>query len=259
MATIEPPQIRSRARSGTLVDTSGLCSCFMRSCIRQIFKTVTLVCWFSQPCSVCTQFLQKLFADGGYQGPIFRAAPAKVLPQDRIMQKSLTAKMPFKALVCREALMCRTAELGRSTFESFENSKLASAILLTRVAVETSAALWKIGGVVEAGIVGDIDDYLMKLTMGSKTDKSLPKAINVQTFVDQWIRTLVGSATGTMSSANTHILTGRERGFSIPNQTPPTSGRTSARTSARVRLQTDRDPESQRRLDDVREKLQPHR
>jgi hypothetical protein len=115
------------------------------------------------------------------------------------------------------------------------------------VAVETSAALWylcgKIGGVVEAGIVGDIDDYLMKLTMGSKTDKSLPKAINVQTFVDQWIRTLVGSATGTMSSANTHILTGRERGFSIPNQTPPTSGRTSARTSARVRLQTDRDPE----------------
>jgi hypothetical protein len=109
------------------------------------------------------------------------------------------------------------------------------------VAVETSAALWylcgKIGGVVEAGIVGDIDDYLMKLTMGSKTDKSLPKAINVQTFVDQWIRTLVGSATGTMSSANTHI------GFSIPNQTPPTSRRTSARTSARVRLQTDRDPE----------------
>jgi hypothetical protein len=58
------------------------------------------------------------------------------------MQKSLTAKMPFKALVCREALTRRTAELGRSTFESFENSKLASAILLTRVAVETSAALW---------------------------------------------------------------------------------------------------------------------
>jgi hypothetical protein len=49
--------------------------------------------------------------------------------------------------------------LGRSMFESFENSKLASAILLTRVAVETSAALWylcgKIGGVVEAEIVGD--------------------------------------------------------------------------------------------------------
>ena len=105
---------------------------------------------------------------------------------------SLTAKMPFKALLCREALMWRMAELGRSAFESFENSKLASAILLTRAAVETSAALWylcaKVNAAVKSGTVGDIDNHLMKLSVGSKTNPDMPDPINVLNFVDRVVR-----------------------------------------------------------------------
>src|SRR5436190_18756313 len=93
MATIEPPQIRSRARSGTLVDTSGLCSCFMRSCIRHIFKTVTVVCWFSQPCSVCTQFLQKLLLTAATKGLSFELRRPRYCHKAEIVKRSHHAKV----------------------------------------------------------------------------------------------------------------------------------------------------------------------
>ena len=111
--------------------------------------------------------------------------PSRVDP----MAVSQSAKLPFKALSYREALIWRMEELSRGAFECFENDKLASAILLTRAAVETSAALWylcaKFNDTVQSGAVGDIDDYLMKLIMGSKIDPDLMKAINVLTFVDR--------------------------------------------------------------------------
>jgi len=87
---------------------------------------------------------------------------------------SQMSKLPFKVLVYREALACRMAELGRAAFKEFEKDKLAAAIVLTRAAVETSAALWYLCGKVEASVesaeVGDIDDYLMKMSMGIATD-----------------------------------------------------------------------------------------
>jgi hypothetical protein len=92
------------------------------------------------------------------------------------------------------------AELGRSAFESFENSKLASAILLTRAAVETSAALWylcaKVDVAVKSGTVGDIDDHLMKLTMGNKTNSAMPNPINVMNFVDCVGKDIIGFRDG---------------------------------------------------------------
>ena len=98
-------------------------------------------------------------------------------------------KLPFKVLLHREVLIWRMAELSRCAFENLEKERLASAITLIRAAVETSAALWylwtKLDGAVQARAVGDIDDYLMKLIMGSKTNPDLPQAINVLTFVDR--------------------------------------------------------------------------
>jgi hypothetical protein len=103
------------------------------------------------------------------------------------MAVSPTAKLPFKALCFRETLIWRMTELSRSAFESFENNKIASAILLTRGAVETSAALWYLCGKIEAttqsGVVGNIDDYLMRLVVGSKTDPVVPNPIHVMDFI----------------------------------------------------------------------------
>jgi hypothetical protein len=100
------------------------------------------------------------------------------------------SKLPFKALLYRASLIWRMAELSRGAFENFEKDRLALAILETRAAVETSAALWylhaKLDATLKAGAVGDIDDFLMKLSMGSRTDTDiLPQAISVLTFVDR--------------------------------------------------------------------------
>src|SRR6266852_1914975 len=71
---------------------------------------------------------------------------------------SSISQLPFKALRYRESLLWRMVQLGRSAFENFERNKLASAILLTRAATETSAALWylsvKLNAVVEAKELG---------------------------------------------------------------------------------------------------------
>ena len=99
------------------------------------------------------------------------------------------SKLPFKALLYRGALIWRMAELSRGAFENFERNHLAVAILLTRAAVETSAALSylsaKLDATLQAGTVGDTDDYLMRLLMGSRTNPELPAAISVLTFVDR--------------------------------------------------------------------------
>ena len=105
------------------------------------------------------------------------------------MAVSETAKIPFKALWYREALFWRMAELGQSAFEHFETETLASAVLLTRATLETSAALWyfraKVAAAVESGLMGDLHESLGKLIMGSKSDPQLPQAFNVMKFIDR--------------------------------------------------------------------------
>lgn len=110
---------------------------------------------------------------------------------------SQMSKLPFKVLGYREALAWRMAELSRAAFEEFEKDRLAAAIVLTRAAVETSAALWYLCGKVEASVesdeVGDIDDYLMKMSMGMATDPPtdpetgeaiMPRPIRIGKFLD---------------------------------------------------------------------------
>jgi hypothetical protein len=112
------------------------------------------------------------------------------LPRRVDAMVSPDSKLPFKALLYRAALIWRMAELSRGAFENYERDRLALAILETRAAVETSAALWylhaKLDATLKAGHVGDIDDFLMKLSMGSRTDTDImPQAISVLTFVDR--------------------------------------------------------------------------
>jgi hypothetical protein len=112
---------------------------------------------------------------------------------------SPASKLPFKVLVYREALIWRVVGLGWDAFQGFEQDRLVSAIVLTRAAVESSAALWylcaKVAVAIESNARGDIDDYLMKLVVGvatgaPKTDAStaeetLPRPVKVGAFLDQ--------------------------------------------------------------------------
>jgi len=118
---------------------------------------------------------------------------------------SKMSKLPFKVLGYREALAWRMAELGRAAFEEFEKDRFAAAIVLTRAAVETSAALWYLCGKVEASVesdeVRDIDDYLMKMSMGMATDPPtdpetgeaiMPRPVRIGKFLDSVEKDIAG-------------------------------------------------------------------
>jgi hypothetical protein len=112
---------------------------------------------------------------------------------------SQKSKLPWKVLLYRESLIWRMVELSSSAFESLANGKLVSGIVLTRAAVEVSAALWylcaKVEAVVDSKAVGDVDDYLMKLAMGTatawpETDSSadgltMPRPVKISAFLKQ--------------------------------------------------------------------------
>jgi hypothetical protein len=102
---------------------------------------------------------------------------------------SQESKLPFKAVLYREALLWRMTELGSTAYETLDKDLLAAGILLTRGCVETAAAVWYLRGKLEAvtdsGLIGNVDEDLMSLLMGSRNNPDLPKAINVLTFVDR--------------------------------------------------------------------------
>jgi hypothetical protein len=108
------------------------------------------------------------------------------------MTVSRSSKLPFKVLLYREALIWRMAELVRAAFDNFGTENLVAAIVLTRAAVETSAALWylcaKVGTAVESNDVGNIDKYLMKMYVGvatgATTEVVMPRPVRVGKFLE---------------------------------------------------------------------------
>jgi hypothetical protein len=108
------------------------------------------------------------------------------------MAVSRASKLPFKALLYRESLIWRMTELARGAFEDFGVDNLVAAIVLTRAAVETSAALWylcgKVATSVESNDVGNIDGYLMKMYVGiatgAPTEVVMPRPVRVGMFLE---------------------------------------------------------------------------
>jgi hypothetical protein len=95
---------------------------------------------------------------------------------------------PYRAVVYRDTLMWRITELGQSALENFNQTRLSAAILLSRAAIETASALWylqsKIAATVEADRLGDVDDDLVRLQLGTRVFEGPHLAINVLNFLD---------------------------------------------------------------------------
>ena len=106
------------------------------------------------------------------------------------------AKLPFSPVAYRETLSWRVTELGRAAMDGFNQRRLAAALLLTRGAVETSAALWylseKIANAVKTGELADLRNLLMRLSHGTRNWEETPGAVNVLTFVDTVDRKVEG-------------------------------------------------------------------
>jgi hypothetical protein len=108
------------------------------------------------------------------------------------------SKMPWKVLLYREALIWRMVELRKRAFESFTSDQLVCGIVVTRAVLEVSAALWflcaKVEAVVDSKVVGDVDEYLMKLAMGNATGwpensapgaGAIPRSVKVGKMLEQ--------------------------------------------------------------------------
>lgn len=113
------------------------------------------------------------------------------LPHDLDPVALSRSKLPFKASSHSAALRWRVVELASAAIDSFDRNRLVASILLIRGAVESAAAHWwltaKVSATIRADALGDVDAYLMRLTMGHKDPAALeefPPAINVLTFVE---------------------------------------------------------------------------
>lgn len=105
---------------------------------------------------------------------------------------STRAKIPYKVTDLIGGLTYRVVELSEAALNAFSVSYPAAAIVLTRAALETTAALWyiarKIEAVIAEGEIGDLDDVLMRMLLGFRAraeDWKMPSAINVLKFVDK--------------------------------------------------------------------------
>jgi hypothetical protein len=103
------------------------------------------------------------------------------------------SKLPFKAECYRESLAWRMADLSRGAFSSFQNNRLASAIALTRSAMETATSSWclskKIKEAIDNKSLNDINDYLIKGLVGWRLKPEdghpIPDAHQVLKFIDK--------------------------------------------------------------------------
>jgi hypothetical protein len=102
---------------------------------------------------------------------------------------SVTAKIPFKALDYREALIWRFEELARITCEMYERRELTVAMTLTRSCMEVVSVMWylhnEIKNVVDSKQIGMIDETLMELLIGSKNSSTKINAKNILTLVNK--------------------------------------------------------------------------
>jgi hypothetical protein len=101
-------------------------------------------------------------------------------------------KLPGMAMWYRETMIWRFTELAQDALQKFERKRFASAMVLTRAAVETGAGLWylheKIKKAIAANDLGDLGEKLERLNVGYKEPSALaefPEAVNVMTFVDE--------------------------------------------------------------------------
>jgi hypothetical protein len=96
---------------------------------------------------------------------------------------SITAKIPFKVILFREALIWRTEELARCACDLYERQDICSAIILSRAAAENAAAMWYLMELIEeqyaAPNTGKFDKHMMRLLCGHSSGEPLPKPINV--------------------------------------------------------------------------------
>ena len=102
---------------------------------------------------------------------------------------SRVAKIPFKALLLREFLAYRVAEVSTSACDLFSSGRTIAATILTRSAIEGIAWLlvldWKIRKALQENAVGTTGDFIDRLLLGSRAPDAEHTAYNVLNAIDE--------------------------------------------------------------------------
>jgi hypothetical protein len=128
-----------------------------------------------------------------------RLARIEVLRVNEIdgIELSPHTKRPFKAAIYKEALIWRMAELGRDAMAAFSDRRYASAMLLTRAAIETVSAFWyflkTLRLAIDTGNLEEAEAQFRRIVFGSRNDPEMPTAVNVLNCIDHLNKTVEGA------------------------------------------------------------------
>jgi hypothetical protein len=121
----------------------------------------------------------KLYIKALKMSLIHRTDPAQV---------SLIAKIPYKALNLKEALLYRATDLSDASCILIDEENFVSAACTTLAFQETLATLYYINGKIKHAIssedVSQLDETLMKILMGLKNNPDLPDPIDIPIILD---------------------------------------------------------------------------
>lgn len=101
---------------------------------------------------------------------------------------STIATIPYKILLARETLLYRAVDLGEASCMCFKENNIVSGACLSRALQETIAVLFYVNRKSKKAIIdkdlNHLDEYTMKVLLGSKDDKSMPDPVNILTMID---------------------------------------------------------------------------
>lgn len=107
----------------------------------------------------------------------------------KISSISTTAKIPFKAYSWCGAILHRAFELATSSIELYDSGNFITSSIISRALMETVGMLFwmhcRISGVVKEQNLGDIDEYLMRGSLGHKETEGMPAALNALSAIDR--------------------------------------------------------------------------
>ncbi|WP_132086429.1 hypothetical protein [Caulobacter sp. BK020] len=105
------------------------------------------------------------------------------------------SKAPYKALVIRGALAWRTEEMARNACDALEREDRAVGITLARSIIENTALLWRLRKMLEGRAIqkpDTLNDMLMPMLLGFKSEANFPQAVNVLSLIDRLDKEIPG-------------------------------------------------------------------
>lgn len=121
---------------------------------------------------------------------------ATLPPKVNSAPEGIPPEFPFKVLSLREPLLCRIVDLVEASLELCKADKGMGAAILARAVLEATAVLFAlvegVEGIAKGKDVGDFEQRLNAMLVGSRNRKTPVDAINILTHIKKMDKTFEG-------------------------------------------------------------------